>query len=82
LIQQTSLDMFVYLQDSLLILSYSKLVFGFLKSVGFFGVTGYEISKATGINILNVRPRLTELKKAGLIAPVGRRDNQIVWGVV
>jgi len=47
--------------------------------------TGYEIAERTGLGILTVRPRLTELSQAGLVVACGRvrrgRISETVWRV-
>jgi DNA-binding transcriptional ArsR family regulator len=47
--------------------------------------TGYEIAERTGLGILTVRPRLTELSQAGLIMACGRvrrgRISETIWRV-
>ena len=79
-VQQTSLDVYLTLKRSNITLSLRIRVLDYLRNnVG--GFTGYEISKATHLSILNVRPRLTELKSLGLIRIVGRKDNQMLWRI-
>jgi len=50
-----------------------KQVYDFIVDHKEFGATSDEIDRNTGINLLSVRPRLTELKQAGLICDSDRR---------
>jgi DNA-binding transcriptional ArsR family regulator len=47
--------------------------------------TGYELAERTGLGILTVRPRLTELSQAGLVVACGRvrrgRISETIWRV-
>lgn len=39
------------------------------------GAAGFEIAAVLGLTVLNVRPRLTELERAGYIEARGKRTN-------
>ncbi len=61
-------------------------VFNLIISRAGHGATGTEISNSTGISLLTVRPRCSELKEAGYIVDSGavRKDysegnNETVW---
>ena len=62
-----------------------EVVFDAISGAGRHGMTPDECAEATGLPILSVRPRITELRKAGQVAPTGhRRKNKggrtaIVW---
>lgn len=52
------------------------------------GLTADELTEATGVDLLSVRPRLTELQRAGKIEDTGERRpgnrgrSQKVWRLV
>lgn len=61
-------------------------VFDNIISMGGHGATGTEISEITGISILTVRPRVSELRDAGYIVDSGAMrkldddsNNETVW---
>lgn len=61
--------------------SYREEILSFLSRNSFYSFTSYEIAIRLGINILNVRPRLTDLQREGLIEKADRRANEFTWRV-
>lgn len=63
-------------------------VIGCLESRWASGLSAWEISEITGRLVHAVRPRLTELRKKGMIEAVGKRfcektdRNETVWRII
>lgn len=45
------------------------------------GRTGDELAWLEGVNLLNIRPRLSELRNNGLIAKHGSRNKLSIWRI-
>jgi predicted transcriptional regulator len=78
---QTSLEAFERGNLSGSFQNYKEEILSFLARNSFSDFTSYEISRALGINILNVRPRLTDLQREGLIQKNVRRRHEFTWRV-
>lgn len=78
---QTSLEAFEKGEFDGSFENYRQAIKGFLARNYFYSYTSYDISRELGISILNVRPRLTELEKDGIIRKDERRGREFSWRI-